>query len=378
MVAEPLKHQLGSDVVYAIGASMITVHPAFDTDAFAAACLAGLEELELTPRAQHISDVLASHLPDDEATAIRILIDSLGPEAGDGDGDSWGNSAFFYWPHTRFITDRGLTNFDLAMEAQIALTKRFTSEFSIRNYLLHHPEQTMLRLHEWADDDNVHVRRLVSEGTRPRLPWAARLPGFQRDPAPVIELLEKLKDDPEEYVRRSVANNLNDIAKDHPQVVIELAERWWARGDANRRRLVRHGLRTLIKAANPEALAVLGFGPESPAEISKVTIDPNSASIGDKVRITVEVHNPATADAGALVDLRFWFVKSNGKTSAKVFKGAELQIAAGATALVRKTISLAQHSTRKHYPGTQTVEVVLNGVSHQGGTFELAATDGAI
>jgi hypothetical protein len=192
------------------------------------------------------------------------------------------------------------------------------------------------------------------------------------DPAPVLELLEILKDDPVEYVRRSVANNLNDIAKDHPDIVIEVAGRWWADGDRNRRRLVRHGLRTLIKAGNAGALDVLGYGANSPVKVVSATIEPAQVSIGDKVKIEIEVDNPSKQTAGALVDLRVHFVKANGSTSPKVFKGAELELEPGGQGTVRKSVSVAQHSTRTHYPGEHLVEVMINGAIEPVGSFMLS------
>ena len=180
-----------------------------------------------------------------------------------------------------------------------------------------------------------------------------------------------LKDDPEEYVRRSVANNLNDISKDHPDVVVEVARRWWDEGDENRRRLVRHGLRTLIKAGDPGALNILGYGPGSPVRVSRVTVSPVSVAIGEKVSIEVELDNPSMADGAALVDLIVHFVKASGATSPKVFKGGERTIGGGETALVRKTISLKQHSTRTHYPGEHLVEVQINGTTMPGGEFDI-------
>jgi 3-methyladenine DNA glycosylase AlkC len=257
------------------------------------------------------------------------------------------------------------------MRAQYELTKRFTAEFSIRAFLERYPEESLRWLARWARDPNVHVRRLVSEGTRPRLPWARRLRSFQQDPAPVLELLEMLKDDREEYVRRSVANNLNDISKDHPQLVVDVAARWWADAGGDRKRLVRHALRTLIKAGDAGALEVLGYGPDSPAQVRSVTCEPDVVAIGGKVRIAIEVLNPVDREVGALVDLRVHFVKKSGATSHKVFKGSELALGANEIATVRKTISVAQHSTRKHYPGRHDVEVLLNGVVHPGATFDV-------
>ena len=172
-------------------------------------------------------------------------------------------------------------------------------------------------------------------------------------------------------MRRSVANNLNDISKDHPERTVEVAERWWKGASPNRKRLVRHALRTLVKAGHPGALAVLGYASDSPASVQSVVCSPTTVAIGGKIRIEVEVANPSEKEVRALVDLRIHFVKANGSTSPKVFKGRELVLESGGVAAVGKTISLAQHSTRKHYPGSHTVEVLLNGSTHPGGRFDI-------
>jgi 3-methyladenine DNA glycosylase AlkC len=370
-VAEPLKNLFGPDVVALVGDMVASTYPRFDKAAFLSLALDGYEALELTPRARHISAALAQTLPQDREKAVGILTNSLGAEIEKA--ELTGMASFAYMPIVYFIADEGLDCYEASMRAQYEVTKRFTAEFSIRAFIERYPVETMARLRVWADDSNVHVRRLVSEGTRPRLPWAARLRGFQEDPAPVIELLELLKDDPEEYVRRSVANNLNDISKDHPDLAVQVAARWWRDASHDRKRLVRHGLRTLIKAGHLGALDVLGYGPDSPVAVRVVTCTPDGLKIGEKVKIEAVIENPSGEEAGALVDLRVHFVKANGSTSPKVFKGSELTLEPGGEGIVRKTISLAQHSTRKHYPGTHRVEVVVNGVAHPGPTFTLSA-----
>lgn len=381
-MAEPLKNHFGAEMVHRAASSLCAVYPVFDVDGFTACALDGFDELELTPRCRQIADAMAEFLPADRAEALDILVASLGPElencdpadaAATGDTAMDGNpmASFFYKPHGDFVAEYGGDDLDRVLRANYEITKRFTSEFSIRTPLRDHKDATLAAMRVWAHDANVHVRRLVSEGSRPRLPWSFRLQHFQRDPTPVIELLELLKDDPVEYVRRSVANNLNDIAKDHPDVVIEVARRWWSDGDHNRKRLVRHGLRTLIKAGNLDALDVLGYGPSSPARLAGATIEPQQPRIGDKIRIEVDVENPSDDAAGALVDLRVHFVKANRSTSAKVFKGAELALEPGATRTVRKSISLAQHSTRTHHPGEHAVEALINGTPVPLGSFVL-------
>ena len=246
-----------------------------------------LPELDAVPRV----------LDRDRVRALGILVDSFGPEIGDR--ELTGMDSFVYLPHVYFIAEHGIDHFEAAMRAQYEVTKRFTAEFSIRAYLDRYPQATLERLMAWTRDPNVHVRRLVSEGSRPRLPWAGRLRRFQEDPSPVLELLEELKDDPEEYVRRSVANNLNDISKDHPERTVEVAERWWKGASPNRKRLVRHALRTLVKAGHPGALAVLGYASDSPASVQSVVCSPTTVAIGGKIRIEVEVANPSEKEVRA-------------------------------------------------------------------------------
>ena len=368
-MAEPLKNSFGPDVPVRIADMVEPVFPEFDRELFLRSALDGYRELELTPRARHISNALARVLPSDRERAIRIIVDSLGPEIG------WrelsGMESFLFLPFVFFVADHGLDCFETSMRAQYELTKRFTAEFSIRAFIERYPAETLERLAGWARDPNVHVRRLVSEGTRPRLPWAPRLRNFQEDPSPVLELLEVLRDDPDEYVRRSVANNLNEIDKDHPELVVEVTSRWWLDASGDRKRLVRHALRTLVKAGNAGALAVLGYGAESPIEIRTVTCTPEVIEIGGKVRIEVDLENTSDEEARALIDLRIYFVKANGSINPKVFKGAELKLEARGVATVGKSVSLAQHSTRKHYPGTHRVEVMLNGVAYPGDEFEI-------
>lgn len=367
-MAEALKDSFGPDIPDLVVDLLGGLVAEEDRAGFVAACLDGYEALELTPRGKRISDCLADVLPADRGLALRGITAAIRalPEE-----ELHGMEAFRYMPLTQFVADHGLEHFEESMAAQHALTQRFSAEFSIRAFLEHHEAATLDRLREWTSDPSEHVRRLVSEGTRPRLPWAGRLRRFMADPSPVLSLLEALKDDPSDYVRRSVANNLNDIAKDHPGVVLDVARRWWADGDANRRALVRHGLRTLIKRGDPDALAVMGFSADSTARTTSISVVPDTVAIGDKVRVEALLDNPGDTEAGALADLVVSFVKADGSTSDKVFKGVETWLAPGGTAVVRKTISLRQHTTRTHYPGTHRVTVQLNGRAGPSATFEL-------
>ncbi|HSO44954.1 MAG TPA: DNA alkylation repair protein, partial [Rhodoferax sp.] len=271
-MAEPLKNQYGADVPRAIGAMISKVHPLFNSERFVRDALDGYEALELMPRGKKIAQALRRHLPDDYPRAMAILLDSLNQPHGRDPGLSL--ASFLYLPHTMFVAQYGLAHFEVSMRAQHALTQRFTAEFSIRPVLEQHTEATLRQLTAWAADPSPHVRRLVSEGTRPRLPWAPRLRQFQADPAPVLALLELLKDDPELYVWRSVANNLNDIGKDHPAVLASTAQAWLKNATSGRAWIVGRALRSAVKRGENAAFEVLGFGHQAMVAVDDIQITP--------------------------------------------------------------------------------------------------------
>lgn len=370
---EPLKNHFGPAVAIRLAQTIAAVHPGFPAAAFLADALAGFDELELMPRGRHLARALRRHLPADPEQAMAILVATLGPPlAGTGGA---GMAPFFYLPHVLFVGEFGLDHFEAAMAAQHALTQRFTAEFSIRPFLTRYPEATLARLRQWAADPSPHVRRLVSEGTRPRLPWAPRLPQFQADPGPVLELLELLKDDPAGYVRRSVANNLNDIGKDHPDRLVATARRWLEGATANRRRLVAHALRSAVKGGEAGALAVLGFAAAAPLRVEAPAIVPAVVRVGAAVRIAFDLVNPGTGAAAVVADLRIHFVKARGGTSPKVFKLRQVALGPGERVALGKTVSLAVLSTRRPHPGHHRVEAWLNGQPVALGGFDLVAGD---
>ncbi len=369
-MAERLKDRFGEDIPRRIAEMIVRVEPAFEAAGFVADALAGYEPLSLTGRARNIADALAHHLPADRGCAIEILVESLGPPYETEELD--GMESFLYLPYVYFVAEHGLAHFETSMRAQHELTRRFTAEFSIRAFLDAEPDRTLERLSSWCDDPDSHVRRLVSEGTRPRLPWAARLDRFIADPGPVLRLLDRLHLDPSPYVRRSVANNVNDISKDHPDLVIDTV-RGWLRDPRFDRRVASHGLRTLVKQGHPAALDTLGYSHGSPAGVT-CTCQPTSVSIGEKVTLEVAVTNPTANALPVLVDLVVHFVKANGLPSPKVFKGRELEVPPGGTATFRKTITLAPLSTRTPRPGTHRVAVLVNGEVREGPAFEVIET----
>jgi 3-methyladenine DNA glycosylase AlkC len=370
-MAEPLKNYFGPEVPARIADMIHNVDGAFPREAFLVDALDGFEALELTPRARHIALALGRHLPQDYEQAVEILIASLGPKLESV--ELTGMEVFLYMPHVFYVAEFGTEHFEASMRAQYELTQRFTAEYSIRVFLERFPGRTLARLREWAHDESVHVRRLVSEGTRPRLPWAPRLRAFQADPRPVLELLDLLKDDPELYVRRSVANNLNDIGKDNPAVLIQTCRRWAQDATAERRLLIRHALRSAVKRGEPAALEILGFGEATAASVREIRVVPAVAPIGESVTIDVELANEGSSTERLLVDLRVHFVKANGRRGPKVFKLKELELQPQASAHLVKTISLAQHTTRTHYPGRHRVEVLVNGRAGATHPFDVVA-----
>ena len=257
----PLKDLMGPNLIRLITQSFAEIVPKFDERSFEQTAMDGLEALELSQRARQIGLALAEQLPQSFSEACPLLLASLGPELTRTEGN--GLAPFFYLPHSHVIMERGLADFENGMRANYELTKRFSAEFSIRPFLTKYPDQSLELLKSWTKDPNAHVRRLVSEGTRPRLPWAGRLREFQQNPQRMLPLLDLLKDDPELYVRRSVANHLADILKDHPDVIYETCEQWLkeiakkstpAEIVKSRKWMIRHAVRLPAKKEDARAL----------------------------------------------------------------------------------------------------------------------------
>ena len=369
-MAEQLKNHYGGEVPRRIAGMIAAVHPQFPARRFLADVLAGYQDLNLMARGHHIARALGAHLPQDFAVAADILLASLDspPAAKTNEGSM---ASFLYLPHTLFVATYGLDHFEASMRAQYVLTKRFTAEFSMRPFLETHTQATLARLRSWADDPDEHVRRLVSEATRPRLPWAARLRRFQKDPREVLALLDLLKDDPALYVRRSVANNLNDIGKDNPDLLYATMRRWKHGSTPQRDWLINHALRSAVKRGEAPALEILGFADKASVSITAARITPARARIGSAVNLSFELQNTGRTQQALMVDFRIHYVKASGKTAPKVFKLKRLELAPGQCARLAKRVSLQEMTTRKHYPGKHRVELLLNGDVFSLGTFTL-------
>ena len=345
----------------------------FDKAGFVAAACDQLETLELKARSQQITDAMSQYLPNDFEETGRVLLASLVPETDDASSEvnGGGISGWAIMPMGDYVGHHGLGHHDFSMMLLKAMTSRFTSEFSIRFFLLSAPEETLASLKSWLLDDNRHVRRLISEGTRPRLPWAMQLPAFIKDPSPVIELLEELKDDPEEYVRRSVANNLNDIAKDHPDIVADIAERWIKDASANRTKLIRHACRTLLKQGNSKVLTTFGYD-KPQLKSNTLTIHSEQVVLNGNLEFTLEIESASDYDQTLMIDYIVHHQKKNGTTSPKVFKWKKAILSARNQLLMTKKHSFKAITTRVYYGGLHEIEIVINGQSIVKARFQLS------
>ncbi len=331
----------------------------------------GLDALELTGRARHIMLAMRDVLPADPPEALALLVASFGPPHATDELVGAGMEPFKYLPHALYIAEFGLDHPDEALVACEAITRRFTAEYCVRPYVERHPKKTWAALKRWTKSPDPHVRRLVSEGLRPRLPWAPRLRSLQQDPRPALVLLEALKDDPSTLVRRSVANHLGDIAKDHPDLAVEVARRWLVDATPERRKLVAYGLRHPIKQGHMGALAALGHDGAA-IRIEGFTV-PARVALGDDAPFAFDVLSTGKQPQSLVIDVVVHFVKASGKTAPKVFKVARRVVAPRERVSLCGRIRTAVMTTRTHHPGEHVIDVQINGQRFAAGRFELFA-----
>ncbi len=362
---EPFKNLFSVTVIEQMADHLRRAWPPFDRDGFVAAASAGLDALELSARSRQIQAALGRFLPPDFPTAADVLLAALRPPEG---GEGVAGMALL--PMTHYVGEHGIGHFDRGLDALREMTKRFSAEFGIRAFLLADAPRCLKTLATWARDPDERVRRLVSEGTRPRLPWATRLPAFIADPSPVLPLLEALRDDPSEDVRRSVANHLNDIAKDHPDLVVDLAARWLRDAPPARERLVRHACRTLVKNGHPGALAALGHG-RPVVRLDRLDVRTPRVRLGEALVFSVSIASEAETPQDLVIDYVIHHRKANGRTSPKVFKWKRLRCAAGEAHTAERRHPIRPITTRAYYPGEHFVEVQVNGEPLGRASFEL-------
>ena len=256
MAHKQLKLWFDEDLVALLADKLITNGVNMDKGAFMYIATQGLDDLELKARVEHIADALWQHLPFPYPEAVASLVEILGPE----NEKETGMFKAYYWvmPIAKLVEKYGLNHFEPSMHAIREITKRNTGEYTIRPYLEQHPLQTLEVMLRWSVDTNTHVRRLSSEGVRPRLPWAPKLDQFVQDPSPILPILDNLKDDPSKYVQKSVANCINDILKDNLEIGKQLIEGWVPNATKERQWIIKHALRNLVKANDGWAKTIIG------------------------------------------------------------------------------------------------------------------------
>ncbi len=354
-----MKHWFDEAFYERTAARLAALHPRFDSPGFLVRALDGLDGLELMARMHRAADAFHAALPLPFAEQIDVLR-AHAAEIGHGFAGIW---------PCAHIAARGLDHPDLALPALRDLTRHGSAEFAIRPFLVRDLTGTLAVMREWAASDDEHVRRLASEGCRPRLPWGLRLRSLVDDPRPALPILETLKADPSLYVRKSVANHLNDIAKDHPDLLLDVVSAW-NRRDARTAWIVKHGLRTLVKKGHPRALALLGAG-AAPKVRATVAVSPRRIQLGDTITLAAQIVSDSARAQSLIVDYVVHYARASGRASAKVFKWTALDLAPGETVELTKRQTIRDFTTRKHHPGRHRVELQVNGRTLAEAEFEL-------
>ncbi|URJ34054.1 hypothetical protein MF625_003300 [Paenibacillus polymyxa] len=355
-MAEPLKNMYTEEFLRLFGERVQVAYSPFDIDGFIHQVMdKKWGELELKERIRRISLTLGAFLPSsyEEALSILFAIDEY-----------CSGFPYLFFPDFVEVYGQGEEHWDLSMNALERFTSKSSAEFAVRPFLLREPERMMRQMMTWAGHPSEHVRRLASEGCRPRLPWGQALPVFKRDPAPVLAVLELLKADPSLYVRKSVANNLNDIAKDHPDIVIATAQRWkGAHPDTDW--IVRHGCRSLIRKSIPEVMAMFGYADDTDGvplvTAASFTTDPAVLKIGDHSELSYVLQLREGEPVRVRIEYGIDFVKARGQVSRKLFLLSDKTVPGGTRLTGTRTHRFADLTTRRHYAGAHRIVLLVNG-----------------
>ena len=351
------KDWFDKDAAKAMAQQIASVYPGFNAALFERRSLRGIESLEFNDRVKQFSEALHHTLPESYPLAVGILVESLPEEASAASiTDGW-----LQWPLGQFIADYGTSHFKQSMKAMIELTQRFSSEFAVRPFVEQYPEQTFEYLLKNTKHRSEHVRRWCSEGVRTRLPWGSKLHNVIAAPAPVFKILDALIDDESLYVRKSVANNLNDLAKDHPQKVLKKCRAWQKKESTHRSWIIRHGLRSLIKQGDPEALALTGFSKPEKLK-TQLSVTPDSIRVNQSVALQLVVENGSKHSQNLMIDYVVHYVRKNNVVNEKVFKWKTLVLEAGCSVTIDKAHPMKQTTVRALYSGVHKLEVQVNGV----------------
>lgn len=368
-MAEPLKEMFNAVSVQALAGALGEAATGFDERAFVDAIFDDAwDGRALKRRMRHITLAMGRFLPPIYRDALSILLRAVPslPELG-----------FEKMVFPDFVEVYGQDEVRLSLNALEIFTQHVSAEFAIRPFIARYQGRTMEQMLVWSEHEHDGVRRLASEGCRPRLPWGMALPALKADPSPIMPILDNLKADSSESVRRSVANNFNDISKEHPELVVETFSCWRDGASPEMKRLISHGLRTLLKQGHPGALALLGYPPNPAVELRNLTISPGRIAMGEEVTISFEIVSLAAEPLNLMVDYVLGLVRARGKRSAKVFKLRKLHLGAGKSIIITKRQSFQPISTRRYYPGEHTVHIQINGTQLGSASFVLVEPGGA-
>ncbi len=355
---EPLKNLFSVELIASLSRELKSRSDNFDSEGFKSDVFNDeWDKKELKERMKHISETLHGYLPSNYQQAIEILKEVSSKFSG-----------FESMIFPAYVELYGLDKYEISIDALEHFTKYSSSEFAVRPFIKKQRKKMMGQMEKWANSKNHHVRRLASEGCRPRLPWAMALPEFKKNPQPVLNILEILKNDESEYVRRSVANNLNDISKDNPQILIDLAKAWIGE-NSNLDWVVKHACRSLLKQGNPTVLGLFGFRKPDHIIIEEFMVQ-ESVNMGESIEFSFKI-KAKRAELGKLrIEYAIDFMKKNGKLSRKLFKISEASYS-GQSKTVIKNHSFKAISTRKYYSGNHGIAVIINGHELISSAFQL-------
>jgi len=360
-MAPLLKNLYNEEYISLLATNISLFYKEFDVENFTKEIFVeSYENLELKERMRHISTMLGTHLPSDYKESIEILKQVF---SSMNYAFSLENMIF-----QDFVEVYGLNDFKISMDTLESFTKQSSSEFAIRKFILKYPEETLQQMLLWTASNNEHVRRLASEGCRPRLPWAISLPLFKKNPTKILEILTLLKDDESKYVRKSVANNLNDISKDNPEILKRVTKKWIG---ASRRRdsLLKHGCRTLLKNSDREILELFGFKEPTKIQLKNFCFT-KDVKLGGSLEFSFEIISKEVLGQ-IRVEFALDFLRKNGQQNRKVFKISEATVLENRKT-ISKSYSFKKISTRVYYRGKQRVSILINGVSFVSEEFTLS------
>lgn len=312
------------------------------------------ETLELKQRMHHTTLCIGKLFPEDFPKSLNLLLTIAVKERSKH--PHFFEDLFF----ADFVETYGINDPDISIPALGVFTQYSSGEFAIRPFIKKYPDLVMKQMLEWSLSDNQHVRRFSSEGCRPRLPWAMGLPAFKKDPSPIIPILENLKADESEYVRKSVANNLNDISKDNPELVLNLCKKWIGK-NKHTDWIIKRALRTLLKQGNDEAMKLFGFNSQNNFEIDNFNLTKSKIKIGTSLEFSFNIKNKSRKKVKLRIEYLIHYAKAKGKTSKKIFQITEREFIPGEKLVLNKKQSFKDMTTRKHHPGKHKIGIVVNG-----------------